>query len=768
MAIRRDGAWDAARRGVLGGGLVLFLVFVAGICLAADSSPLPLRRVLHIDSYHPGYIWSDGIGLGLRQTLAVPGQNIDLSVEHLDSRRFPGPDNARQLADIVESKYRSYRFDLVIVSDNAAFDFAVAHRDRLFPGVPLVFCGYNSFQPEVIRGLQDITGVNEEIDITGTMALALAVHPKTRTLVLITSTGDLSSARIKDMADIVVLPTYGKSHEIIEIKDASMAVIRERLAGLPPDSLVFLLGQTSDRVEGRALTPEENGRLIARASPAPVYSFWDFHMGTGALGGQILTGQDQGRAAAAMALRILSGTRAGDIPVMMKTPVSTVFDYAVMRRFQVRENQLPPGSRIINRPTSVWELYHEYIIGAVALLVLETLAISVLLLAMRTRRLALVDLARERAVLERAVGERTAGLRTANEALMRSEAKLKHLTDNMADVLWTVDRDLRFTYLSPSVAKATGLNTKDLLGLRLPETMVPASWERMKEALDGLRASGDPAPLARVEVECLRPDGGTGWMECVVRPLPGTGEDGGFLGVSRDISERKLVERIKEDMDLMARHDLKTPLTGLISIPKIMAADDNLTADQREMLDLMVLSGRKMLGQINASLEMHKIEMGTYRFHPRPCDPAALIRDNVRLLALGQDLNPEGVRVHDLRDGQAASIRSDGLLLDIVIMNLLRNAVEAGDRKAPVDITLSLEDGRLLMVFANAQAVPAEVRDQFFEKYVTRGKRRGIGLGTYSAAIMTRAMGGDIGMRTGAELGTRVSIRLPLEARDQG
>jgi hypothetical protein len=53
----------------------------------------------------------------------------------------------------------------VVVSDNAAFQFAVSNRGLLFAGVPIVFCGYNNFRPEVLHGFSDITGVNEEMDI---------------------------------------------------------------------------------------------------------------------------------------------------------------------------------------------------------------------------------------------------------------------------------------------------------------------------------------------------------------------------------------------------------------------------------------------------------------------------------------------------------------------------------------------------------------------------------------------------------------------------
>ena len=61
---------------------------------------------------------------------------------------------------------------------------------------------------------------------------------------------------------------------------------------------LFLSGQVRDQAGGRALTPGENAELITAASPFPSYTFWDFHLNHGVIGGRIITGPEQGRAAA--------------------------------------------------------------------------------------------------------------------------------------------------------------------------------------------------------------------------------------------------------------------------------------------------------------------------------------------------------------------------------------------------------------------------------------------------------------------------------------
>ncbi len=233
-----------------------------------------------------------------------------------------------------------------------------------------------------------------------------------------------------------------------------------------------------------------------------------------------------------------------------------------------------------------------------------------------------------------------------------------------------------------------------------------------------------------------------------------------------DITELRQLERIKEDVERIIRHDLKSPLSGLINIPVLLLAADNLTPDQRTMLRLMTTASRKMLSQINSSLEMHKIETGTYRMTPKDCDPVLMARENADMLALGMGRDPGLVRIREQVPAgreQGLTLTTDPLLLDIVVMNLVRNALEANAPDEFVDVDLSVADGHLVLAITNPHPVPVQVRDCFFEKYATCDKVGGTGLGTYSAAIMTRTMGGRIAMDTSEQSGTTVTVRLPLD-----
>jgi len=396
---------------------VAALVAVHAIAQSAASEPTAAARIVFINSYHRGYSWSDAIERALRDELARSGRPIELSFEYLDSRRFGYGDQIPLIARTLAAKYRAYRPEVLVVCDNPAFEFAMQYREQLFPGVPLVFCGYNDFPPETARWLNNATGVTEATSIEDSVAMALKVHPGTHTLAFITSTANSTNARIAEAAESAIFPQLRQRFDVVEIRDAPMARIRQRLAELPSSTLVFLAGQTNEHTNGRAISPDESASLITAASPFPVYAFWDSDLGHGVLGGHFVTAHQQGEPAARMALRILDGTPADRIPVVMQAPTEDIFDARVMRRFGVSADQLPASARIIGQDTSAWTTYRGQIIGISALLALQGALIALLLRQSRGRRKALSELDRERSLLEQHVAERTRALEAANTQL---------------------------------------------------------------------------------------------------------------------------------------------------------------------------------------------------------------------------------------------------------------------------------------------------------------------------------------------------------------
>jgi PAS domain S-box-containing protein len=134
-------------------------------------------------------------------------------------------------------------------------------------------------------------------------------------------------------------------------------------------------------------------------------------------------------------------------------------------------------------------------------------------------------------------------------ALRESEQRYRMLAENIIDVIWTTDLDIRLTYISPSVKRQRGYGPEELLGKTPEETMTPASALTVRSALRDLLAracdsSEESFAPARYEVEAFRKDGATFFAEVeITLLLDPLGQASGVLGVTRDISARKQAEQ---------------------------------------------------------------------------------------------------------------------------------------------------------------------------------------------------------------------------------
>jgi len=127
--------------------------------------------------------------------------------------------------------------------------------------------------------------------------------------------------------------------------------------------------------------------------------------------------------------------------------------------------------------------------------------------------------------------------------LLASERKYRFLADHGVDVVWNMDLGLQLSFVSPSVTRMYGWTPEEMMALRAPDYVTPASMEVVHRALSELLGRSLPAE-ATVELEQLRRDGTTFWTEVKARLVPDErGAPGSLVGSTRDITERKRAEQ---------------------------------------------------------------------------------------------------------------------------------------------------------------------------------------------------------------------------------
>jgi CheY-like chemotaxis protein/signal transduction histidine kinase/HPt (histidine-containing phosphotransfer) domain-containing protein len=265
-----------------------------------------------------------------------------------------------------------------------------------------------------------------------------------------------------------------------------------------------------------------------------------------------------------------------------------------------------------------------------------------------------------------------------------------------------------------------------------------------------------------MEYRLLRRDGGAVWVHAEAISL--RDRDGRVLryicsylditdhralaeGLQRQNAALAENARLREDVERMSRHDLKTPLNSIIGVARLLREDAGVPPEHGELLAIAERAGYRMLEMVNLSLDLARMEMGTYAFRPQAVNLVDVLRRVLQDLQGQADAGRVQLRMEP-EFAEPVYARAEELLCYSLLANVVKNAIEATPAGGVVRI--AIEPGERIRVrVRNPGTVDAQVAPRFFDKYVTAGKIGGIGLGTYSARLMARVQDGELEMETG-------------------
>jgi signal transduction histidine kinase/CheY-like chemotaxis protein len=216
--------------------------------------------------------------------------------------------------------------------------------------------------------------------------------------------------------------------------------------------------------------------------------------------------------------------------------------------------------------------------------------------------------------------------------------------------------------------------------------------------------------------------------------------------------------QLREEVERIARHDLKTPLASIASVPRLLRERRPLDAQEDELLGMVERAALRVLSMVNLSLDLYRMEEGSYRLRAQAVDLTSVVHTVVR--ELQGHARSKNLRVVLTMPAEPVYAQGEELLCYSTVANLLKNALEASPDGADIHVRLLRAGEGVVLDIHNQGAVPEPVRDNFFEKYATHGKPGGTGLGAYSARLMARVQRGDLRVASTAE-GTTLNLWLP-------
>jgi len=726
--------------------LLLGLLIILGFCLAevrAYSGPPP-RRALLVHSYHSSMTWVADITTGVSSVLNLDDANTYLHTEHLDTKHVSDPAYLENLFQLYQRKYQTITFDVVLTADDDAFDFVLQHRDQLFPGVPVVFCGINQALERVASNRAQITGVFEVTDEQETLNLALKFHPSATEMYVLTDSTPSGLATRKRITE--TCKKLSRSVKVSFLDDLEMTQLEAKLHSLSPDSIVYVGNFTQDR-SGRTFSRDELLKHVKAACNVPIYSDALSDVGRGAVGGYVTRGEWHGATAAEMALRILNGTEADAIPLVNQSPNRPVFDYAELTRLGIPRSRLPENATVLNQPYSLYSEHRGWFLGGLLFFVIQTVVTIALVINWMKRR-------------------------RAEEALRSSVAREQALFDAVPDLVLRLGQYgvfLDFHTLGNDASRF--LPCSEFLGKTL-EAVFPTEVASQYRALIGRVLSG--RSIEQYEYS-LSFSGAVRSFEGRMVPCGGSE----VVATVRNVTETKrLREQLFQSQKLEAigqlaggvAHDfnnLLTAILGYAQLLKMKPGSDRVC----EIASTIEDAGER-------ASELTRQLLGFARrgkFLTTPVDLHMLVAEVIRLLS--RTLN-KNIRIVEQLQSDRAWILGDAGQLQQTVLNLAVNARDAMPTGGVLTLrsyTIELAEHFcerhwgirpgpyvILEVCDTGCGIPTDIQDRIFEPFfTTKEQGKGTGMGLAMVYGIVRNHGGFIQVESELGRGSTFRVFLP-------
>jgi signal transduction histidine kinase len=664
----------------------------------------------------------------LREGITTSAERpVEVYAEFLDLPRFGSPAFIQTFANYLHEKYAELPPDVILAVGSDSLVLVVHNRAQLFPDAPVVYITSTKALIQPLEPLpKDVVGIPVVYDSAGTVAQALRFHPHARRLVVVTGASDQDVEQANRLHD--ELAPFAARVPIEYISGLPTAELEKRLAQVGPDSVVFTPGYFQDG-DKHVFAPREAAERIAAAARAPVYGPYGTFIGAGLVGGQVPSFEGMGRQGAEIVNQLLAGAPVESLSLPDKAPTHFELDWRQAERWGIAEADFPPGAVIRFKEPTFWEAYRNIAIGAIAVTLIQAALITGLLLERRSRR-------------------RTAA------ALGESERRMA------------------------LAAQAAGLSTWTWeLGRAEPAGLGPVHPRDRAEFEKAAREALDRDEDLSVEYRVLRPDGEVRWFTAYGRS--DRSQPPRLVGVSRDVTERKVAELSAEQDRAALRHMMRVSTLGQLSASIAHQLNQPLAAIlsnaeaaaqllAREPLDLHEL--REICGDIvrsdNRAVEVIHRLTALFRRGEVPfeaVDVNGLLAETLELTRT--ELLTRHVSLVTDFEPALPEVDAGRVQLQQVFLNLIMNAADAMDDTKETERELSVRTTRVgpdvsVWVRDSGSGIAARNVQSVFDPFWTT-KPGGMGMGLAICRSIVDSHHGTLSAANNSDRGATFCVALP-------
>lgn len=745
---------------------IIFLLLYIVISIFSYSNIDEAKNVLIINSYGYDFSLTQKIMKGITESFEENKINLNLEVEFLDTKKMMNEDYYEKLAEMYKEKFKYTKLDIIICSDNEALSFVEKNRKELFSNVPIVFCGINGYNPNLLMGDKNITGIVEELSIFDTVNIALKLHKGIKNVVVLND----KTQSGKMFKELIIKEDLEKKLGVkvvfLENLNLDIEKLSYKLKDYEKDSILLYTVFSIDK-SNKKISNEQTIKKIKSISNIPIYGLYEAFLDFGIIGGKLISRKNQGKEAGDLAIKILNKEPIENLPIISIKADSIFLNYEELYKFEVNNKNIPKEAIIVNKPISFYERVKDVIWYFVTILIFLIFIILLLVkINIKNRKLNKIII----------------------DSKLKDEKNINFIRNviNSAPSMYSVKNkygkiilcNTTFSeFFNLEIDKVENHSLFDIFG-KLNLNMEVAK----KMAKDDLIIFEEKKSNFGVEDLIIFENNEEKWIYSNIVPIEIENEVYS-LRVSLDITKRKNIEvelnNAKEEAEKLSiskghflaimSHEIRTPLNGIIAIiEQLKDKIEELKSIDKE-INIMDISAKRLNDVIDKTLNYSKIEYGNLDSEIIQFDLRKEIKNCIILF--NDKIKEKKLDIFLYVENKVPYIlKGDIVKYHQVLTNIIGNAVKftnIGYISIEVYYLKDKKNSYKLKTVVKDTGIGIDEKyiSQIFNRFsqVKNSHNNGVGLGLAISKELVDRLDGDIYVESKVNVGSTFTLEIPFD-----
>ncbi|SHH69726.1 ABC transporter substrate binding protein [Clostridium grantii] len=720
------------------------------------------KHILILNSYHQGYTWTDDIIKGIKSVLDDT-ENV-IRIEYMDTKVIKDKEHLKNLYELYKHKYKDSKFDVILASDNDAYEFLKSYHEELFPDTPIIVCGLNQYDQYITKNDNLFTGISENVDVKSTIDLAMKLHPNTENIYVISDNslfGDINEEIIKEIEAL-----YFKEIKFDYIKEDSIDKVINIIKDIPVNSIIFQTAIFKDKF-GELVPVEIGSKLIYEKTKVPLYSCWKMQLGGGVVGGRMIDAYNQGQIIANMAVEILRGKNISEIPFIEESISEYTFDYNLLKEFNINIDRLPKESKFINMPVSSLKIEKSliYLCGIIIIIFLSIVNYSRLNNIKKLRKIE-KELKREKKILKSILDSTVDGILVAD-----TQKNIIHGNDSLNKILGIQQEhlDIKNSHEFENYIRSIVINSEEVINWLIESIENIFDSTYIIKLKDGRVFEG----LSKAFIIDEKLSGSIWSLRDITKKREMEKLEKEVEIKEMLLEEAKKCELMKDQFFATISHELKTPLNiilGVVQLINELYCDKKSIVYHEKLNTYTKISKQncyRLLKLINNLIDITKIDSGFMNLNLENHNIISNVEDIT--MSIAEYVGSKGIELVFDTEVEEKIVAFDADKLERIMLNLFSNAIKFTKHGGAIHVNIfDRKDKVIISVKDTGIGIPDYMREQIFDRFrqvdssLSR-QAEGSGIGLSLVKSIIELHNGKIKVISEIGKGSEFIIELPVK-----